>query len=99
MSFLEQYYFENPQPPDENLLCAVCALATQFMVNEQDWIATGQSFTRDMLLEAQKELQKKSEKVLENVHRKSKLSTVQALILITMFMNTGEEEDGTSMRW
>ncbi|KAI7883058.1 hypothetical protein K492DRAFT_205750 [Lichtheimia hyalospora FSU 10163] len=99
MSFLEQYYFENPQPPDENLLCAVCALATQFMVNEQDWIATGQSFTRDMLLDAQTALQRKSEKVLENIHRKSKLSTVQALILITMFMNLGGVEEDTSMRW
>ncbi|KAI7878639.1 hypothetical protein K492DRAFT_164679 [Lichtheimia hyalospora FSU 10163] len=87
VSFLEQYYYQHPQPPNMHLLYAMCTLGAQCLIRKKNT-----THDRDTLTRIYKALRAKAEQILENVHKRSKLSTVQALLLLTTF-TAGESDN------
>ncbi|CDH54389.1 hypothetical protein RO3G_04562 [Lichtheimia corymbifera JMRC:FSU:9682] len=98
IAFLEQYYFQNPHFPDEHLVYAMCACACQFMVREGQPMAR-YGVTPDTLLSLHQIFRERAEKLLAVVYRRSKISTIQTLILLATFVNTSKEEDDDTLQW
>ncbi|KAI7879302.1 hypothetical protein K492DRAFT_208357 [Lichtheimia hyalospora FSU 10163] len=98
IGFLEQYYFQNPQPPDEYLLYTICAVACHFMIKEKD-LNTRYKITVDTIRSLHQCFQTRAQKLLETVFRRSKLSTVSALVLLASFVNMSQGEDDDRLQW
>ncbi|KAI8143193.1 fungal-specific transcription factor domain-containing protein [Fennellomyces sp. T-0311] len=98
VSFLEQYYFENPHHPDEYLLYAICAVATQFLSMEDD-LVTGTTINRETVITIRHCLREKANRILEIVYKRSQISTVQTLILLSMFVSMSSDDDDDTVQW
>ncbi|KAI9494489.1 fungal-specific transcription factor domain-containing protein [Zychaea mexicana] len=98
VSFLEQYYFQNPHEPDEYLLYAICAVATQFLSMEDD-LVTGTTVSRETVVSVRNNLRERANKILEVVYKRSQISTVQTLILLSMFVSMAQDDDDDSVHW
>lgn len=96
IAFLEQYYFHNPCPPDKYLLYAVLAVATRFMLAGP---SEDRLWDRDVILSLRQTLWNRAEEVLINVHRRSKVSTVQTLILLSIFFDMTENVEDDTFHW
>ncbi|KAI9320459.1 fungal-specific transcription factor domain-containing protein [Dichotomocladium elegans] len=96
--FLEQYYFQNPHPPDEYLVYAICAIACQFMIREGNPIMR-YGVSPETLLSLHQVFREKAEKLLTIVYRRSKISTIQTLILLATFVNTSQDKDDDMLQW
>ncbi|KAG2221952.1 hypothetical protein INT45_010476 [Circinella minor] len=100
LSFLEQYYFQNPEPPDEYLLSVMCVVAIDFLYYQDDYVS-GTNFHRETIDTIKHSLRDKAMKIMGIVYRRSRISTLQTLILMSAFVtlcDLGEEEDD-SVHW
>ncbi|KAI9268935.1 fungal-specific transcription factor domain-containing protein [Phascolomyces articulosus] len=100
LSFLEQYYFQNPHPPDEYLLSAMCVVATDFLHFQDDYVI-GTNFDRKTIHIIKRCLRDKAMKIMEVVYRRSRISSLQTLILLATFVtlcDSSDEEDD-SIHW
>lgn len=66
-----------------HLLYAMSTLGAQHLIREKNT-----THNRDILRRIYKTLRSKAEQILEYVHKRSKLSTVQALLLLTLFTSS-----------
>ncbi|KAI9268930.1 fungal-specific transcription factor domain-containing protein [Phascolomyces articulosus] len=98
VSFLEQYYFQNPHAPDEYLLYAICAVSTLFLSMEDD-LVTGTTVCRETVVAVRNSLREKANKILEVVYKRSQISTVQTLVLLSMFVSMAGDDDDDSVHW
>ncbi|KAI8142019.1 fungal-specific transcription factor domain-containing protein [Fennellomyces sp. T-0311] len=100
LSFLQQYYYQNPGPPNEYLLSAMCAIGMDFL-NFQDGLVVGTDISRDTVWSMKRCLGDKAAKVLQVAYRRSQISTVQTLILLTLFLTLSYEGDDEedSIHW
>ncbi|KAI8142017.1 fungal-specific transcription factor domain-containing protein [Fennellomyces sp. T-0311] len=100
LSFLQQYYYQNPHPPDEYLLSTMCAVAADFL-NIQDDIVAGTDIDRGTLKSIQKCLRDKAIKILQVAHRRSQVTTLQTLIILTLFIciSSWEDDEEDSIHW
>lgn len=99
VQFLEQYYFHSPCPPDKYILFAITYISTTIFKND---ISKSKVFnySDEQISEMQKSLNAKSHKLLSVVYKRSMISTVQALMLLSMFSGyDGEDEDEDSGCW
>ncbi|KAI9494485.1 fungal-specific transcription factor domain-containing protein [Zychaea mexicana] len=100
LSFLEQYYFQNPHPPDQYLLGAVCVVATDFLHFQDDYVV-GTNFDRKTIAIIKQALRDKVMKIMEVVYRRSRISTLQTLVLLAHFVTMCDEneEEDDSIHW
>ncbi|KAI8142016.1 fungal-specific transcription factor domain-containing protein [Fennellomyces sp. T-0311] len=100
LSFLQQYYYQNPHPPDEYMLSAMCAIGMDFL-NFQDGLVVGTDISRDTVWSIKRSLGDKAAKILQVAHRRSQISTLQTLIMLTIFLNisSGDEDEEDSVQW
>jgi hypothetical protein len=99
VQFLEQYYFHSPSPPDKYILFAITYIGTSIFKTDISK-AKVFNYTDEQISEMQESLKAKSNKLLSIVHKRSMISTVQALMLLSMFVGyDGESEDENSGRW
>lgn len=52
-----------------------------------------------VLLSLHQIFRERAEKLLAVVYRRSKISTIQTLILLATFVNTSKEEDDDTLQW
>ncbi|KAG2229124.1 hypothetical protein INT48_005483 [Thamnidium elegans] len=95
IQFLEQYYFHNPTPPDKYILFAMTSIVLSVFLPNVVKIDSFK-YTVEQLTECQEVLKEKALKLLAIVYKRSMISTVQALILLSMFTNTEVDEEDTS---
>ncbi|KAI9246484.1 fungal-specific transcription factor domain-containing protein [Phascolomyces articulosus] len=88
-SFLIQYYYEYPHPVDENLFYAVCAVGSQFLPRHEF------SVTRT----AGRNLREKAMQVMNKAYKRSSLTTVQVLILMSLLAPNSDNNEGSSTNW
>lgn len=93
--FLEQYYFHNPTPPDQYLLFAITSIGTSLFIPEILSIKTF-DFTPEQLAETCNDLRAKAHKILNVVYKRSMISTVQTLMLLSMFVSHDNDEEDTA---
>ncbi|KAI8143198.1 fungal-specific transcription factor domain-containing protein [Fennellomyces sp. T-0311] len=99
LSFLEQYYYQNPQPPDEYLLSALCAVATEFLHYQDDYVA-GTNIHRKTVTALKQSLRDKASKIMGIAYKRSQISTVQTLVLLAMFAVVVDDvEEENSAQW
>ncbi|KAI9499597.1 hypothetical protein BDB00DRAFT_783084 [Zychaea mexicana] len=92
-SFLMQYYYQHPQPPEKHLFYAVCALGCQFMnkTKSMEEYALERKVGRHLR-------EKAMVKVKELVFQRSSISAIQTLLLMAMLAPNSDSE-GTSANW
>lgn len=95
IQFLEQYYFHNPSPPDKYILFAMTSIGLAVFSPE---ILNIESFhiSAEQLDECHQALKLKAHKLLGIVYKRSMISTVQALILLSMFTSHEFDDEDTS---
>ncbi|KAI7876653.1 fungal-specific transcription factor domain-containing protein [Mucor mucedo] len=93
--FLEQYYFHNPTPPDKYLLFAITCVGTTIFSPE---ILNIQSFdlTPEQLEEMGSYLKEKAHQILNIVYKRPMISTVQSLMILSMFVSHDTDEEDTA---
>ncbi|KAI7866613.1 fungal-specific transcription factor domain-containing protein [Spinellus fusiger] len=91
LSFLEQYYFHNPSPPDIYLLHTICGIGIHVLqVEFESGMHPCSSLTINGVKSLYDRMMEKAREVMSIAHKRSRISTVQTLALITLF---GEKED------
>jgi hypothetical protein len=96
--FLEQYYFHNPSPPDKYLLYAITCIGTALFIPDISLVQNFK-FTIDQLHELHICLKSKAYKLLSIVYKRSMISTVQTLMLLSMFVGHGDNDDEDTSHW
>lgn len=93
--FLEQYYFHNPTPPDKYLLFAITCVGTAIFSSE---ILDAQSFDigPEQLDEINNYLKDKAHQILNIVYKRPMISTVQSLMILSMFVSHDTDEEDTA---
>ncbi|KAG0164247.1 hypothetical protein DFQ30_010236 [Apophysomyces sp. BC1015] len=100
ITFLEQYYFHNPNPPDEYLLYAVCSVGARFLsVDFDPHMESISNISSSTVMWLRMEFRRKAKKILEVVYKRSKISTIQTLMLLTMFVDASEHETEDTAHW
>ena len=87
-------------PPDEYLLSVICVVAIDFLSFQDDYVI-GTNFHRNTIDTIKQSLRDKAMKIMGIVYRRSRISTLQTLILLSTFVtlcDDGEEED-ISVHW
>lgn len=98
IQFLEEYYFHKPTPPDKYLLFAIITIGTARFLPEVS-ITHSFNFTREELCEIYIATKAKTNKLLNILHRRSMISTVQALMLLSMFVGHDDDDDEDTSHW
>ncbi|RCH82609.1 Fungal specific transcription factor, partial [Rhizopus stolonifer] len=96
VQFLEEYYFHCPTPPDKYLLYSVVFVGVSVFISDLS-DANVFDYTPEQLTEIQTYLKTQSQKLYTIAHKRSMISTIQALMLQSMFVGHNEnDEEGTS---
>lgn len=99
IAFLEQYYYANPHPPDHYLLYAMFASAIR-LVPISGFHLPGGTFVGEQDISALRHsLRAESQRAVELAHKRSRISTVQTLIILTMFMDMSDNDEEDTMHW
>ncbi|KAI9252365.1 fungal-specific transcription factor domain-containing protein [Phascolomyces articulosus] len=93
-SFLIQYYFQYPQPLEKHLLYAVCALGCQFRPRIRP-TTDASSLERKI----GQRLRKKALEVLHFAYERSSISTLQALLIMSMLSPNSVHGESSSTNW
>lgn len=98
MQFLEQYYYHSPSPPDRYLLFAIAFIGITIFKTD---ITNAKVFhlSNQQLDEIEESLKNKAHKLMSIVYKRSMISTVQALMLLSMFVGHGENDDEDTSHW
>ncbi|KAI8643426.1 fungal-specific transcription factor domain-containing protein [Parasitella parasitica] len=98
VQFLEQYYYHSPSPPDKYLLYAIVFIGISIFKTD---ITNAKifNFSASELNEIEESMKTKAHKLLSIVYKRSMISTVQALMLLSMFMGHGENDDEDTSHW
>ncbi|KAK4510412.1 uncharacterized protein ATC70_004842 [Mucor velutinosus] len=98
VQFLEQYYYHNPSPPDRYLLFAIAFIGITIFKTD---ITNAKVFnlSNQQLDEIEESLKNKAHKLMSIVYKRSMISTVQALMLLSMFVGHGENDDEDTSHW
>ncbi|GAN07925.1 nitrogen assimilation transcription factor nit-4 [Mucor ambiguus] len=98
VQFLEQYYYHNPSPPDRYLLFAIALIGITIFKTD---ITNARVFhlSNQQVDEIEESLKNKAHKLMSIVYKRSMISTVQALMLLSMFMGHGENDDEDTSHW
>ncbi|SAM01672.1 hypothetical protein [Absidia glauca] len=101
MSFLEQYYYQDPSPCDEYLLCAVCAIGARAlsMLDRATLPACIGELSADELVDMECAFRDKTFSILDLFYKRSQISSVQTLILFTLFAETPENDSDDTSFW
>lgn len=92
---MEQYYFHNPTPPDKYLLFAMTSIGTALFIPEISTIKCF-NFTPDQLAKIRDVLRAKANRILSVVYKRSMISTVQTLMLLSMFVSHDTDDEDTA---
>ncbi|KAI8371342.1 fungal-specific transcription factor domain-containing protein [Radiomyces spectabilis] len=100
IAFLEQYYHQNPVPADRYLLYAVCAVGAR-VVNHHEGDSKANDGAVHVSTETTVKLRKifraRADKVMEVAHKRSGISTIQTLLLLSVFREfSGDDAEDTS---
>lgn len=98
VQFLEQYYFHKPTPPDKYILYVIAFIGVSIFIPN---ILSAQvfHFTEEQLKEIEASLKVKSHQILNFVYKRSMISTVQALMLLSMFLRRADNDDEDTSHW
>ncbi|KAF1803215.1 fungal-specific transcription factor domain-containing protein [Mucor lusitanicus] len=98
VQFLEQYYYHSPSPPDRYLLFAIAFIGITIFKTD---ITNAKVFhlSNQQLDEIEESLKNKAHKLMSIVYKRSMISTVQALMLLSMFVGHGENDDEDTSHW
>ncbi|KAI9006295.1 fungal-specific transcription factor domain-containing protein [Phycomyces nitens] len=100
IGFLEQYYYHNPSPPDEFLLYAICSIGARFVNFESHSdLRSYCNITTEDLLVLQATLLSRSRDILKIIYKRSRIGSVQTLILLTMFVEDSEDDSEDTSHW
>ncbi|CAO3586366.1 unnamed protein product [Absidia cylindrospora] len=101
LSFLEQYYYHDPSPCDEYLLCAMCAISARTLsrFDRSTLPACILELTDDQLFEMGCALQDKAVGLFDLIFKRSRISSVQTLILLTMFVEPPARDSDDTSYW
>lgn len=98
LQFLEQYYYHSPSSPDKYLLYAITFIGITIFKAE---ITNAKVFnlSTEQLDEIEESMKNKSHKLMSIVYKRSMISTVQALMLLSMFIGHGENDEEDTSHW
>ncbi|KAI8889408.1 hypothetical protein K501DRAFT_100454 [Backusella circina FSU 941] len=98
IQFLEQYYFQNPCPPDKFLLWTIISIGAKVA---QVWTSDIDNFnyTTDQLQDVHQRFSQLARGILSLVHQRSMISTVQTLLLLSMLVHEEKNEDEDTSHW
>lgn len=101
MTFLEQYYYQDPNPCDEYLLSAICAICVRTMsiLDRFTLPLCITELTEDEFLEMGNAFQEKAVSIFDYIYRRSRISSVQTLILLTMFVEPPASDSDDTSYW
>lgn len=87
MSFLEQYYYQDPSPPDEYLFCVICAIAIQVLLisKRANWLPCMLDLDEEHLTYMKESFEEKAQGIFNVYYRRSRISTLQTLVLFTAY--------------
>ncbi|KAI9485171.1 MAG: fungal-specific transcription factor domain-containing protein [Benjaminiella poitrasii] len=98
VQFLEQYYYHLPSTPDKYLLYTIAYIGITIFKTDISQ-AKLFSFTNEQLKEIESVLKAKSHKLLGIVYKRSMISTVQALMILSMFNSHSKNDDEDTSHW
>jgi hypothetical protein len=98
VQFLEQYYFQNPCPPDKFLLWTIIAMGAKMA---QVWTGDMDNFnyTTQQLHTVHRRFCDLAHGILALAHQRSMISTVQTLLLLGMLVREEKQEDEDTSHW
>lgn len=101
MSFLEQYYYQDPNPCDEYLLCAVCAIGARALslLDRTTLPVCIRELSADELGRMEGAFRDKAYSIFDLIYKRSQISSVQTLILFTLFAETPETDSDDTSFW
>ncbi|ORZ22512.1 fungal-specific transcription factor domain-domain-containing protein [Absidia repens] len=101
LSFLEQYYYQDPSPCDEYLLCAICAISarTLSILDRSALPSCILEMTVDEFFEMGDGFQTKASSILDLIYKRSRISSVQTLILLNMFIEAPDDDSDDTSYW
>jgi hypothetical protein len=101
MSFLEQYYYQDPSPCDEYLLCAICAIGARAlsMLDRATLPVCIGELSADELVDMECAFRDKTYSIFGLLYKRSQISSVQTLILFTLFAETPESDSDDTSFW
>ena len=96
--FLEQYYYHTPTPPDKYLLYSITLIGLAIYSPE---VKGSHQFTltKEEILETYQDLKVKIHKLLSILYKRSMISTVQTLMLMSMFVGHDNDDDEDTGHW
>ncbi|KAI8980499.1 fungal-specific transcription factor domain-containing protein [Pilobolus umbonatus] len=95
IQFLEQYYFHNPTPPDSYLLWAITSIGAKICAPDASHMEIC-NFSIEQLEKIHRALRSKAETLLATAYKRSMISTVQTLILLSMQSELYENDENVS---
>ncbi|KAL0074955.1 fungal-specific transcription factor domain-containing protein [Phycomyces blakesleeanus] len=100
IGFLEQYYYHNPNPPDEYLLYAICAIGARF-INFESQIDLREycNISTEDLRTLQVTLLTRAREILGVVYKRSRVGSVQTLLILTMFVEDSDDDAEDTSHW
>ncbi|KAI8065137.1 fungal-specific transcription factor domain-containing protein [Gongronella butleri] len=100
-AFLEQYYYQYPSPCDEYLLSVVCATSLRrvHLLSPTDWPDALLGLNETKQIDIYKVLHAKVNSLLDIVAKRSRISTIQSLILLTLFVEPPSSDPGDASYW
>ncbi|KAI9272983.1 fungal-specific transcription factor domain-containing protein [Phascolomyces articulosus] len=88
--FLLQYYYEYPHPVNEHLFYALCAIGSQYLPR----------VNYDALVRrVGRRLREKAMTIMNIAYKKSCITTIQVLIMISILTPHSDNDDGLSTNW
>ncbi|KAL1932744.1 hypothetical protein VTP01DRAFT_8422 [Rhizomucor pusillus] len=93
ITFLEQYYFANPHPPERNLIYSVWSISLWITLSDGTQLAGGPLVDADIIKELRNTLRQNVCQAAEKAHTQSSITTLQWLILASLIIEFCEEED------
>lgn len=98
IGFLEQFYFHNPTPPDECLVFAIFANSIRMMVAYNNF-DEDVNVDKQTLISLEPIFRQKAEKVMWRLHRRSRISTLQTLVLLTTYVEDCQDDSDDTKNW
>ncbi|KAI8089619.1 fungal-specific transcription factor domain-containing protein [Halteromyces radiatus] len=101
MFFLEQYYYQDPSPCDEYLLCALCTIGvrTLTLLDRSALPPCILELTEDEFMEMGKAFKKRALSIFDLIYKRSRISTVQTIILMTLFVESHDTDFDDTSYW
>ncbi|KAI7902086.1 fungal-specific transcription factor domain-containing protein [Cokeromyces recurvatus] len=98
IQFLEQYYYHSPSPPDKYLLYTIASIGISIFKTDSNE-AKVFHFTSEQVDEMKETIKIKSQRLLGIVCKRTTISTVQALMIMSMFIGYDKNVDEETSHW